>query len=202
MSVLDSSIAQILALDGDQRRRKLIDYISEQPEPVRAALLIPNDPGTGQPDKTKQDTLLGLSKGFPDSGYQIDPEIMLRGTNPLVAMQLRQQAGRMWVLAEGMPDPGIAVDQDQSIIPQGAIMVTTVFETPADDLVLSGDAPFKYPAMRSPGSDPKGVGVAYWPWADASQELSVWFGADGSKFQKLSVVGYMGATNLLWVKLS
>lgn len=203
MSVLDSSIAQIIASDGDQRRRKLIDYISEQPASVRAALLMPDDPSVSPPDAAKQAALMKMAEGFPMTGQQIDPDIMWKGGNPLIVMQLRQQAGRSWVLAEGMPDPGIAVDQDQSVIPLGAILVTTVFDTPAPDLVVAGDAPFKWIAIKSTGLDPKGVGAAYWPWQEVSQELSVWYGANGCKFQKLSVqYGNNGGFVPLWVKLS
>lgn len=201
MSVLDSSIAQILdALD--QRRRKRIDYISQQPAPVRAALLIPDDT-TDPTNATRTAALLKLAVGFPGLGYQIDKPIMIDGGDPLTTMQTRQQAGREWVLPVGIDDPALAVDEDQQFIPIGAIIVTTDFDTPAVDLVVTGAAPFKWAAIKSTGADPKGVGSAWWPLQDTSPELSVWYGQNGCKYQKLSVqYGNSGGFQLLWVRLS
>ena len=197
MSILDSSIAQILASDGDQRRRKRIDYISQQPQPVRAALLMA-DP------VARNTELMRLSTGFPQRGYQIDQEIMLKDSNALAAMQLRASDGFVWVPAVGMPDltasaTGEATG-DQTTIPPGAIVVTTDFDTPNPDNVIT-TKPFQWIAVKAPGIDPHGIGAAYWPWNNAP-ELTVFFGPNGCKYQKLSVIGYMGATNLLWVRLT
>lgn len=207
MSVLDSSIAQIIASDGDQRRRKRIDYISQKPPEVRAALLMDVSQSTTiPPDAARQAALQKLAVGFPQSGFQVDQTIDVKdgAGDPLGEMESRQQKGFAWIPAIGMdplPIPaGGEPTADPAMIPPGAIIVTTNFDTPAPDLILK-TKPFRWLALAAPGADRFAVGAAYWPLDDNSQELSVWYGAGNCKFQKLSVIGYMGATNLLWVRL-
>ena len=197
---LDYDIAQITRRTGDPRQRANIDYWTAQPPDVRKMLEL--DPAD-RADYAKQ-----LSEGWPDKegSAQIDVEIMVNGSNPLAVMQQRQMDGLYWVPAANQPHPPASATTietaTQENMPPGAILVTVEFGEPAPDLRISVK-PFQWRADRAPGPNPNGVGSTWWPLNDNSQELSVWIDPeDQSKYQKLSVIGYMGAAQLKWVRLS
>lgn len=203
MSRLDSSISQILGTDGDGRRKAFIDYISQQPAVVRAGMLLPDD-ATDPVNKSRMTALQKLGVGFPDApnSQQIDPEIMLRDSNPLAVMQQRQIDGRTRVEAEGMTVAISVADDPNAPIPRGAIIVTTDFSTPNTDLVTTVKA-FKFPYQHIDPNDPNGVGTSYWPEPniDTFPELTVYY--EGvKKYQKLSVIfdGSGGVGRPVWVR--
>ena len=201
MSRLDSSFSQILGTDGDGRRKALIDYITQQPLAVRTALLIPDDVNDSPVDRVRRETLVALAAGWPDSGYQIDPSIMVDNNDPLTTMKLRQSDGFTWVPAFGMASlpasaTGIAT-ADPDNVPKGAIIVTTDFSTPNTDAIITNN-PLRSRLQQG------AVGTTYWPKTDdESPELSVYYQGD-IKYQKLSVIldGHAGVGELLWVRVA
>lgn len=221
MSRLDSSISQILGTDGDGRRAALIQYISQQPAPVRAALLIDDDPTTNPPDQARQAAVTALAA--VGSGFKIDPAIMLQGGDPRTIMQMRLDAGLYWVASLNgtpvplLPDNATGIPQATAdTMPGDGILVTTDFSTPAADLEVTGTNPVGSRFTSAPGSDPNaqdyvkgtqsnGVGSTYWPAeGDESPELSTFTGAKGGKYQKLSVLALHpnAAAESVWVRLA
>ena len=220
MSVLDSSVAQIIGTKPDEvLRRAYIDYITAQPKAVRDAYLTPDDVTTGDPSATRQAALEALGQGWPGrlGSYQIDPDVMI-GTNPLVAMQLRAQAGEKWRPAVGMQpiqasSTGIAMP-DPNNMPDGAIPVVLSWPTPSDDLIVPA-SDLGWIFTRAPGSDPngqgfvqgtdpRGVGSTYWPAVGVNdQELSVLRGPGDAVYQLLSVLALhpSAAAEMVFVRL-
>lgn len=153
-----------------------------------------------------------ISAGFPDQAgsEQVDETINVEGANALATMRYRKDAGISWVPAWGMPAlPATAtgiLTADPNNIPKGAIIVTTEFGPPAADLIVSPSVrPFRWVSSHSPNiNDLNGVGSAWWPNEDdASPVLACWKPEDGSQeYMKCLVLGYMGASTLLWVRMA
>lgn len=189
-------------LDPNSKQRKAVDYFSQFGPLLR-------DIATNVDDENERNqTLVSLAQGFPNQAgsQQVDVQIFMYGWDPLTTMQQRKCDGFPWVPAYGMnalpaTNTGI-VTADPVNIPFGAIIVTTDFKIVSPDLILTAK-PFSGRSAPSPDpNDVEGVGATYWPMAtDLSSVLAEW--TDGTKrYKKVDLVGYMGVTQRLYVRLA
>jgi hypothetical protein len=217
----DYSVAQVI-IPGLQQSE--IKYYQSKPPLVRAMQDMDrsqredyaNQISDGYPDK-------------PGS-VQVDVQINVYGWNSEATMRQRQLPnppaypnGLPWVLAMGMspaltaPTATVSADSgtvsggiaggDPANMPKGAIVVTIDFGPPSPDLVVPPNyKPFRWRQAPGPDqNDPNGIGSTWYPNDGENYPVLAYWTPDPSAtalvFWKINVIGYMGAVQLLWVRV-